>query len=49
MLKITDLRIDPNSLGDVFLLAEIAPSYDYKEGERTTNINGYFSSLMEFL
>lgn len=45
MLKITDLRIDPNSLGDVFLLAEIAPSYDYKEGERTTNINGYKYSV----
>lgn len=32
MLKITDLKIDPNSLGDVFLLAEISPSYDYRTG-----------------
>lgn len=45
MLKITDLKIDPNSLGDVFLLAEISPSYDYKDGERTTNINGYKYSV----
>ncbi|WP_455259742.1 hypothetical protein [Ruminococcus sp.] len=45
MLKITDLRIDPNSLGEVFLLAEISPSYDYKDGERTTNINGYKYSV----
>lgn len=45
MLKITDLRIDPTSLGDVFLLAEISPSYDYKDGERTTNINGYKYSV----
>lgn len=45
MLKITDLRIDPTSLGDVFLLAEISPSYEYKDGERTTNINGYKYSV----
>lgn len=45
MLKITDLRIDPSSLGDVFLLAEISPSYDYKDGERTTNVNGYKYSV----
>ena len=45
MLKITDLRIDPNSLGGVYLLAEISPSYEYKQGERTTNINGYKYSV----
>lgn len=45
MLKITDLKIDPTSLGDVFLLAEISPSYEYKDGERTTNINGYKYSV----
>lgn len=45
MLKITDLKIDPTSLGDVFLLAEISPSYEYKQGERTTNINGYKYSV----
>ena len=39
------MRIDPTSLGDVFLLAEISPSYDYKDGERTTNINGYKYSV----
>lgn len=45
MLKITDLKIAPTSLGDVFLLAEISPSYEYKDGERTTNINGYKYSV----
>lgn len=45
MLKITDLRIDPSSLGDVFLLADISISYDYLNGERTTNINGYKYSV----
>lgn len=45
MLKITDLKIEPTSLGDVFLLAEISPSYEYKDGERTTNINGYKYSV----
>lgn len=45
MLKITDLRIDPTSLGSEYLLAEITPSYDYKDGERTTNINGYKYSV----
>ena len=45
MLKITDLKIEPSSLGEVFLLAEISPSYEYKDGERTTNINGYKYSV----
>lgn len=45
MLKITDLRIDPSSLGEVFLLADISISYDYLNGERTTNINGYKYSV----
>ena len=46
MLKVTDLRIDPASLGKDFLLADITPSYDYnKEGERTQNMNGYKYSV----
>lgn len=45
MLKVTDLRIDPASLGKEFLLADITPSYDYKDGERTQNVNGYKYSV----
>lgn len=42
MLKITDLRIDPHSLGDKFLFSgEITPAYDYKDWHKTNNINGY--------
>lgn len=41
MIKITDLRIDSSSLGKEFLLAEINPSYEYQDGQRTTKVNGY--------
>lgn len=41
MLKITDLRIDPKSLGPTMLLADISPSYEYKDGVRTENLVGY--------
>jgi hypothetical protein len=41
MLKITDLRIDPKSLGPTMLLADISPSYEYKDGVRTDNLVGY--------
>ena len=40
-LKVTDLTIDPNSLGDVFLLADVTPTYLYVNGERTKEIDGY--------
>lgn len=35
MLKITDLKIDVNSLGGNFLLVDIVPFYTYKDGEKT--------------
>lgn len=34
-LKITDLRIDPNSLGEIKLLADISPVFKYEDGKRT--------------
>lgn len=40
-IKVTDLRIDPASLGDTFLLADITPVFEHKDGERTKNIDGY--------
>lgn len=40
-IKVTDLRIDPTSLGDTFLLADITPVFEYKDGERTKNIDCY--------
>lgn len=45
-LKITDLRIDPNSLGETFLLADITPSYEYKDGEQTDKLDGYCYSVV---
>lgn len=41
MLKITDLCIDPKSLGQTMLLADISPSYEYKDGARTENLIDY--------
>lgn len=41
MLRITDLKIDPKSLGQTMLLADISPSYEYKDGERTDNLIGF--------
>lgn len=41
MLNIRDLRIDPASLGDVKLLVDIAPAYEYKDGKRTDSVTGY--------
>ena len=45
-LKITALRIDPVSLGEIFLLADITPSYEYKDGERTDTLDGYRYSVV---
>ena len=36
-IKITDLRIDPKSLGDTFLLADIQAVYQYIDGKRDNN------------
>lgn len=42
MIKITDLKIDPHSLGDKYIFTgEITPAYEYKDGQRTNTINAY--------
>lgn len=41
MLKITDLIIDPRSLGSKFWLVSIDPAYSYQNGQRTSEISGY--------
>lgn len=41
MIKLADLRIDPNSLGGNLMLTGVRPVYDYKEGERTDKIIGF--------
>jgi len=41
MVKITDLIVDPKSLGNKFWLTEVAPVYDYKDNKRTETILGY--------
>lgn len=45
-LRITDLKIDPKSLGQTMLLADISPSYEYKDGERTEKLEGYRYSVV---
>jgi len=40
-LRITDLAIDVDSLGGDFILTDIRPYYQYKDGERTEKIDGY--------
>ena len=40
-IKITDLRIDPSSLGGNYLLVDIRPVFGYVNNERTNNIEAY--------
>ena len=40
-MKLTDLKIDPQSLGNKLLLVEVLPSYAYSEGKRTNTVTGY--------
>lgn len=40
-MKLSDLKIDPASIGARPLLVEVLPSYAYSEGKRTNNITGY--------
>lgn len=40
-MKITDLRIDPKSLGDRLWLVDVEPAYLYKDNVRTNEIVGY--------
>ena len=41
MLKISDLIIDPRSLGTRLWLTDVIPSYAYVDGKRTDKITGY--------
>lgn len=40
-MKITDLIIDPRSLGSKLWLVEVAPAYEYKDNRRTDTVLGY--------
>lgn len=41
-MKITDLIIDPQSLGKKLWLVDITPAYEYtKDGRRTDTVTGY--------
>ena len=40
-MKITDLIIDPKSLGNKLWLVDVAPAYEYKDNRRTDTITGY--------
>ena len=40
-MKITDLIIDPRSLGNKLWLVDIAPVYEYKDNKRTDTITGH--------
>jgi len=48
-LKITDLVIDPRSLGNKFWLVSVSPVNEYKDNRRTDNVTGhkYFVCLPE--
>lgn len=41
MLKITDIIIDPLTLGSKLWLVDIQPAYSYVDGHRTDTITGY--------
>ena len=41
MLKITDVIIDPRTLGNKLWLVDIQPAYSYVDGHRTDTITGY--------
>lgn len=41
MLKVTDLIIDPHTLGNKLWLVDVKPTYSYVDGHRTDTITGY--------
>lgn len=45
-LKLTDLAIDPKSLGSRFLLAGVEKTYHYENGEKTSMQNGCKYTVM---
>ena len=40
-MTITDLIIDPKSLGNKLWLVDVVPVYEYKDNKRTENIIAY--------
>lgn len=40
-MKISDLIIDPRSLGETLLLVDVSPTVEYKDNKRTDTITGY--------
>ena len=40
-MKITDLTIDPRSLGNKLWLVEVSPAYEYQNNRRTDTVLGY--------
>lgn len=40
-MKLTDLIIDPRTLGDRLWLVDVTPAYQYITGKRTDTITGY--------
>lgn len=40
-MKITDLIIDPKSLGNKLWLVDVTPAYEYKDNRRTDTVTGY--------
>lgn len=41
MLKVTDIIIDPRTLGEKLWLVDVRPAYSYIDGHRTDTITGY--------
>ena len=40
-MKITDLIIDPRSLGNMLWLVDVTPAYEYQNNKRTDTVLGY--------
>ena len=40
-MKITDLIIDPKSLGNKLWLVDVTPAYEYQDNKRTDTVLGY--------
>lgn len=40
-MKITDLIIDPRSLGNKLWLVDVTPAYEYQNNKRTDTVLGY--------
>lgn len=40
-MKLTDLIIDPKSLGSRLWLVDVSPAYEYRDGKRTNSVCGY--------